>query len=246
MRNIKLIIQYDGSRYKGWQRLGDTDNTIQGKIESVLSKMTDENVEIIGSGRTDAGVHALNQIANFKTNSKMKVKEINDYLYKYLPDDIVVKSIEEIDKKFHSRYNAVSKIYNYRISNNNYHDVFKRKYCVHIPEKLNIEKMKQACICLIGEHDFTSFTTLKSKKKSKVREIYSINIEKYNNNIIDITFHGNGFLYNMIRIIIGTLLEVGHGKIKPEEVSKILNKNDRSFAGPTADAKGLFLVEVKY
>lgn len=245
MRNIKLIIQYDGSRYKGWQRLGDSQMTIQGKIEDVLSKMAEENIEIFGSGRTDAGVHAFNQIANFKTSCQMTNYEILDYCYRYLPDDIVVKKVEKANEKFHARYNVERKKYLYRIWNHKYHDPFIRKYITHIPETLNLVNMRKAATCLVGEHDFTSFTTAKSKKKSRVRKIFEIDINK-DDNIIEMMVEGSGFLHNMVRIMVGTLIEVGLGRMKPEEVSKILNKKDRSKAGPTAPAQGLFLYDVEY
>ncbi|SHJ73909.1 tRNA pseudouridine(38-40) synthase TruA [Paramaledivibacter caminithermalis] len=245
MRNIKLIIQYDGSRYKGWQRLGDSEMTIQGKIENVLSKMTGEDIEIIGSGRTDAGVHALKQVANFKTNCKMTTNEILDYCYRYLPDDIVVKVVENICEKFHARYNVRSKRYLYRILNRKYHDPFMRKYITHIPEALNLINMKRAASHFIGEHDFTSFTTAKSKKKSRVRKIFDIDINK-DDSIIEIIFEGSGFLHNMVRIMTGTLIEVGLGRIKPEKIPEILNAKDRSIAGPTAPPQGLFLYDVEY
>jgi len=245
MRNVKLTIQYDGTRYKGWQRLGNSQMTIQGKIEDVLSKMTGEKIEIFGSGRTDAGVHALNQSANFKTNCQMTAREILDYCYRYLPEDIVVKKVEKVDDKFHARYNVKSKRYLYRIYNYKYHDPFMRKYITHIPEKLNIADMKTAAGYLIGEHDFSSFTAAKSKKKSRVRKIYDINISK-EDNIIEIMIHGNGFLHNMVRIIVGTLIEVGSGRMEGEEVLKVLNKKDRRLAGPTAPSKGLFLYNVEY
>ncbi|SHG95316.1 tRNA pseudouridine(38-40) synthase TruA [Tepidibacter thalassicus] len=245
MRNIKLTIQYDGSRYKGWQRLGHTDMTIQSKIESVLSKMTNENIEIIGSGRTDVGVHAIKQVANFKTNSNMSTLQMKEYLYRYLPEDIVITNVDEVEERFHSRYNVVSKKYMYKIYNNEYHNPFLRKYTVHIPKKLDLELMKKASSFLIGEHDFTSFRSSKSKKKSNIRIIYSIEIIK-KDKLIEIIVHGNGFLYNMVRIIVGTLIEVGLKNIQPEYVNHILLSKDRKLAGPTAPAKGLYLLEVKY
>lgn len=245
MRNIKLTIQYDGSKYRGWQRLGDSDQSIQGKLENVLSKMTGEKVEIIGAGRTDAGVHAENQVANFKTKSNMTLLEILDYCYKYLPDDIVIKRAEEMDPLFHARYNAIEKIYKYRICNKRYHDVFDRKYSYHVNGKLDIKIMREAVKYFIGEHDFTSFTTMKSKKKSAVREIYCINIIKTEAGL-DIIFRGNGFLYNMVRIITGTLIEIGLGNIPMESIPEIMYKRDRSLAGPTAPAQGLFLMELVY
>jgi tRNA pseudouridine38-40 synthase len=245
MRNIKLTIQYDGSKYRGWQRLGDSDQSIQGKLENVLSKMAGENTEIIGAGRTDAGVHAENQTANFKTNSHLTLLEMLDYCYKYLPEDIVVKRVEEMDPLFHSRYNAREKIYKYRICNKRYHDVFDRKYSYHVNGKLDIKIMKEAAKYFIGEHDFTSFTSMKSKKKSAIREVYSIDIIKTESGL-DINFRGNGFLYNMVRIITGTLIEIGLGNIPMESIPEIMDKKDRSLAGPTAPAQGLFLMEVIY
>lgn len=245
MRNIKMIIQYDGSKYKGWQRLGNTDMTIQGKIENVLSKMANEEVQIIGSGRTDAGVHALNQVANFHTNSQMKTNDMLEYCYNYLPSDIVVKSIKEADERFHSRYNTKGKKYLYRIWNDRFHDPFLRKYVTHIPDRLNIEEMIRASTDLIGSHDFSSFTTAKSKKKSRVRTINSLDIAK-KDEIIDIMFYGNGFLYNMVRIIVGTLIEVGRGNLNSSDIKRIMDKKLRSEAGPTAPSEGLFLYDVEY
>lgn len=245
MRNIKITIEYDGSRYKGFQRLNDSENTIQGKIESVLGKMADEKIEIIGSGRTDMGVHAHNQVANFKTSSNLSIKKINEYLNKYLPEDIVIKKVEEVEDRFHSRYNVKQKVYLYKINNSKTQDVFLRKYSTHIEKPLDIELMKKASEHLVGEHDFTSFASSKSKKKSNVREIYSITINK-NKDIIDIFVEGNGFLYNMVRIIVGALIDVGLHKKTPEDVKIMLDKKDRSEASDTAPAKGLYLYSVKY
>lgn len=245
MRNIKLIIQYDGARYKGWQKLSNTDMTIQAKLEAVLSKMIDSNIEVIGSGRTDVGVHALNQAANFKTNCDMSTEDILDYLNRYLPEDIVIKEVLEMDERFHARYNAISKKYIYKIWNGKYNDPFLRKYTLHVPQQLNIDKMKKAASYLIGEHDFSSFRSTRSQKKSSIRTIYKISIEK-EGDLISIIIHGNGFLHNMVRIITGTLIEVGVDKIKPEYVNEILLKKDRTLAGPTAPAKGLFLLDVEY
>lgn len=245
MRNLKLTIQYDGTRYKGWQRLGNTENTLQGKIEQVLSRMTGETIEIIGSGRTDMGVHAQGQVANFKTSCTKSVDEIQQYLYQYLPEDIVVSQIEEVDERFHARYHAVAKEYVYKIWNAPYHNPFLRKYVVHIPQPLNLEAMQRAVPYLLGEHDFSAFVSSRSKKKSNIRELYSIDITKQDS-LIELTFRGNGFLHNMVRIITGTLLEVGHGRMKPAYLKEILERRDRTLAGPTAPAKGLHLVKVYY
>ncbi|MCJ7689847.1 MAG: tRNA pseudouridine(38-40) synthase TruA [Clostridiaceae bacterium] len=245
MRNIKIVIEYDGTKYKGWQRLGDSDNTIQHKIEAVLSKMAGENIEIMASGRTDAGVHATNQVANFRTECTMPAHKMLSYCYEYLPEDIVVKTIEEVELNFHSRYNAKAKKYVYNICNNKAHNVFTRKYDYHVIQPLNIENMRKASEILIGEHDFQSFTTLKTKKKSTVRDIYTINIV-YEDGNIEISIQGNGFMKNMVRLIVGTLVEVGLGEKSVDEISVILDKKERKSAGHIAPAKGLFLEEVNY
>ncbi|MCC0637476.1 MULTISPECIES: tRNA pseudouridine(38-40) synthase TruA [unclassified Clostridioides] len=245
MRNIKMIVAYDGSRYKGYQKLGDNDMTIQEKLESVLSKMANETIEIIGSGRTDMGAHARGQVINFKTNCMDSVDKIQKYLYEYLPEDIVVKTVEEVDERFHSRYNVKSKTYLYKIDNNKYHSPFMRKYAAHISKKLDLDRMRKASEYLIGEHDFTSFASSKSKKKSNVREIYSINI-KENDDIVEIYIEGNGFLYNMVRIIVGALIDVGLKRKAPQDVKHMLESKDRSKSSDTAPAKGLCLWKVKY
>lgn len=245
MRNIKIVIEYDGTKYKGWQRLGDSDNTIQHKIETVLSKMAGENIEITASGRTDAGVHATNQVANFRTDCSMPTHKMRSYCYEYLPEDIVVKTVEEVDLNFHARYNAKVKKYVYNICNNKAHNVFNRKYEYHIPQPLNIEKMRKAAEFLIGEHDFQSFTTLKTKKKSTVRNIYTINIVNEDGNI-EISVQGDGFMKNMVRLIVGTLIEVGLGERPADGINDILDKKERKYSGHIAPAKGLFLEEVNY
>lgn len=245
MKNIKMTIKYDGSRYKGFQRLQDNDMTIQGKIESVLSKMTEETIEIVGSGRTDLGVHAYGQVANFKTNSEMSIKKMEAYLYEYLPEDIVVTQLEEVDERFHSRYNAKSKVYLYKIYNNKVHDPFLRKHTTHIVKRLDLNLMREASKYLEGEHDFTSFASSKSKKKSNIRNIDSISIQE-NDNVIEIYVEGDGFLYNMVRIVVGALLEVGLRKKSPEDIKEMLEAKDRTQASDTAPAKGLYLYKVKY
>jgi len=245
MRNIKLSIQYDGTRYDGWQKQGNTNKTIQGKIESVLSQILNEHIEINGSGRTDSGVHAYNQIANFKTKSNITFEELIKKANTNLPNDIVIRFAEEVDEAFHSQHDAKGKKYLYRIWNSEFNNPFLDSYCIHLSENLDVSAMKNASKYLVGEHDFSSFTTLKSKKKSKVRTIYSIDFN-VNNELIEIIFYGNGFLYNMVRIICGTLLDVGIGKISPDFVNEILSKKDRRLAGYTAPAKALFLYEVEY
>lgn len=245
MRNLKMTIQYDGSRYKGWQKQKYGESTIQYKIENVLSKMTGEDIQVIGCGRTDAGVHAENYIANFHTNCELTTNTMLDYLYEFLPEDIIVKSIEDTAERFHARYNAKSKTYVYKINNNKFRDVFTRKYVYHTDEKLNLNEMRNAAEILIGTHDFQSFTNLKPNSKSTIKIINYINIlEK--DNIIEIEVNGDGFLLNMVRIIVGTLLEVGKGKIKSVDMEKILNKRKREEYGPIAQAKGLYLKSVQY
>ena len=245
-RNIRLTIEYDGSRYQGWQRLGGDSNanTIQGKLESVLSKMTGEDVNINGSGRTDAGVHAYGQVANFHTDCMMSVSEIKNYLTKYLPSDIGIVEVSEASERFHSRLNAKEKTYLYRIAIPGVSNVFERKYLWYFPETLDIKKMEEAASLLIGTHDFKGFSSIKKTKKSTVRSIYNIEIKKTKKEI-QISYTGNGFLHNMVRILTGTLVEVGCGKIKPEDITKALESTKRSDAGIPAPPQGLFLVYTK-
>lgn len=245
MRNIKLIIQYDGSRYCGWQRLGNTENTIQGKLESLLSKMTNEEISLIGSSRTDRGVHADNFVCNFFTHCQMTADEIEVYTNRYLPDDILVKSAQEEHERFHCRYNAKSKLYRYTIDNGKYQNVFTRRFTSHVPDVLDIELMQEAADCLVGKYDFSAYTNMKSKKKSTVRTLFYIDIKR-EGDYIYIDYEGDGFLYNMIRIITGTLLRAGKKEIKPQEVGNILNSKDRSIAGPMVEAKGLCLMAVRF
>lgn len=245
MINYKMVIAYDGSRYNGWQKQGNTKDTIQGKLEKVLEKLEGREVEVIGAGRTDAGVHALGQVVNVKLESKINEEMLLQYLNQYLPEDIAVLSVKEVPMRFHSRLNATEKTYLYRIYRSEIPNPFIRKYTVTITEELDIEKMRIAAEFLIGEHDFKSFCSLKKSKKSTIRTLYSITIEEIEKEL-RISVKGNGFLYHMVRIIIGTLLEVGTGKKKPEEIEQILEKGERQAAGKTAPAHGLFLKEVKY
>lgn len=245
MRNIKVTIAYDGSRYNGWQRQDNTDNTIQGKLEQLLSRMTGEKIEIHGSGRTDAGVHAKGQVFHFHTKCRKNLEEIQDYMNEYLPMDLSVEQVEEVDLRFHSRLNVKRKIYAYHIWNSTRHNVFERKYSYPVPEKLNLEAMREAASYLIGTHDFKSFCSNKRMKKSTVRILESIEIKKVENDIW-IRYCGNGFLYNMVRILTGTLIEVGLGKRNPKEMEEILKKGNREMAGFTAPAQGLFLEQVDY
>lgn len=245
MRNLKMTIEYDGSRYRGWQKQVGDIPTIQGKIENVLSKLTGEDIQVIGCGRTDTGVHAENYIANFKTESTLTTDAILDYLYEYLPEDIVVKSMKDTSDRFHARYNVKSKTYVYRINNNKFRNVFMRKYTYHTDLEIDIDAMKKASKALIGTHDFQSFTSLKPKTKSTIRTINYIDIKEYDG-IIQIEVNGNSFLWNMVRIIAGTLLDVGTHKLQVSDVKRILDEMKRSEAGPIAQAKGLTLKSLEY
>ncbi|GGA90169.1 tRNA pseudouridine(38-40) synthase TruA [Ornithinibacillus halotolerans] len=245
MNNYKLTIQYDGARYKGWQRLGNNDNTIQGKIENVLTELAGEKIEIIGSSRTDAGVHAYEQIANFKMKKNSTEEEVMQYLNRYLPNDISVVDVTLEHERFHARYNAKDKTYVYKIWNEQYPHPFMRKYSMHVEEKLDIEKMRQASQYFLGKHDFTSFSNAKSKKKSMVREIYSLEINE-NEGFIEIRIRGNGFLYNMVRKIVGTLIEVGLGEKDAATIPSIIESKERIQTGRMADAQGLYLEKVGF
>ena len=246
-KNIKLTIEYDGSRYAGWQRLGKDSNqtSIQGKLEYILTIMTGEKMEIIGSGRTDSGVHALGQVANFHIDTNMTPEEIKDYLNRYLPHDIAVISAAEVPERFHSRLNAVSKTYVYHIDTRQPGNVFNRRYRKHSTPDLDIEAMRKAARYLIGRHDFKAFSSVKKSKKSTLRTIYSLDIEQLEAEL-KITIRGNGFLYNMVRIIVGTLMDVGQGLREPAEIKTILDSQNRELAGRTIEPEGLFLKEVEY
>lgn len=245
MRNIKMVIEYDGSRYLGWQRQKSTDNTIQGKLENVLSIMTQEEVELIGSGRTDAGVHAYAQVANFKTACTMDLKAMQDYLNQYLPQDIVVKELAEVDERFHARYNAKSREYVYRIWNSPIPSAFERKYSYHVPFPLNLDEMRRAADKLLGTHDFIAFSSLKKRKKSTIRRIERIEIER-NGSLVTVDIVANAFLYNMVRIMVGTLLEIGLGNQPAEYIDEIFEIGIRKEAGMTVPPQGLFLAGVCY
>ena len=245
MKNYMINVAYDGTRYKGWQVQKSTDDTIQGKLQYVLSTLAGNPVEVIGSGRTDAGVHATGQKANFHMPEHFSKEEIFVWLNEHLPSDIAVTSIQEVPERFHCRYNAVSKTYVYTIHTGIVPDVFRRKYVYDYMVELDIERMKKAADHLIGEHDFKAFCGNRKMKKSTVRTIYAIDIVKNGADIV-ITYTGNGFLQNMIRIITGTLIEIGDGRRQPQEMAEILESKDRSRAGYTASACGLTLERVEY
>ena len=247
--NYRLLIQYDGTKLNGWQKQGNTDNTIQGKLEAILERMYGEYVEIHGSGRTDAGVHALGQVANFHvpvgSAKEYSESEIRDTLNEYLSKDIRVLKVEIADERFHARLTAKGKTYEYLIDNGAIANVFQRKYVMREENPLDLDAMKMAASCFVGTHDFKTFCANKKMKKSTVRTITSIEIEE-KEGIVAIRYTGNGFLYNMVRILTGTLIEVGRGLRKPDEMHGIIDAMDRGAAGFTAPAQGLYLVEVDY
>ena len=244
MRNIKLTIEYDGKEFNGWQKQPNKLN-IQGNIEKVLSDITKEDIEIIGSGRTDAGVHALGQVANFKTNSTIPIEKFAIAINSRLKKSIVIKKAEEVPERFHSRYNCKKKTYRYVINNSETGSAIYRNLEYNIKQPLNLEKMQDASRYFVGEHDFSAFKASGTSSKSSVRTIYSAKVTKEGERIF-IELTGNGFLYNMVRIIAGTLVEVGLGKIKPEEITEIIDSKDRQKAGKTLPPYGLYLVEVNY
>lgn len=245
MQNYKLTLQYDGTRYNGWQRQGNTDNTIQGKLNEIIGRYLNEEVDLAGSGRTDAGVHAHAQVANFKTkkcfDKEIFLAEVNSFL----PQDIRVTAVESVDERFHARLSAVSKTYEYVIDNAPVADVFARKYCYRVEEMLNVEAMRKAASLLIGTHDYISFCGNKKFKKSSVRTVTDIEITKTDGKI-RITFTGDGFLQNMVRIMAGTLIEVGLGKREFSSIPAIIEAKSREAAGMMAPPEGLFLKKVYY
>ena len=244
MRNIRLDLCYDGTRYKGWQRLSGVDNTIQGKLEQTLSRILEENIEVSGSGRTDAGAHAQGQVANFHTNSDMSCGEILSALRRYLPDDIGIYSCKEASERFHARLNAKTKTYTYRIWNSEAPCVFDRRFVYAFAEDLDIKAMQSAAKLFLGEHDFSAFCANKKMKKSTVRRIDSLEISRKGEEI-QITVTGDGFLYNMVRILVGTLIEVGLHKRNPETIPALFGAK-REEAGYLVPAQGLCLMEVTY
>lgn len=247
MQNYKLTIEYDGTRYNGWQRLKGNDNTIQSKLETVLSRMTDQVVQVTGAGRTDSGVHARGQVANAFLDTGLEEAEISEYMNRYLPEDIRIIEVKKAEERFHSRFCAKEKLYCYYISTGEKPSVFDRKYVYHIGYMPDLERMREAAAFLIGKHDFKSFCGNKHMKKSSVRDVHFIDIDfDEKNGIIKISYRGDGFLQYMIRIITGTLLETGSGRREPSDMEAVLSALDREKAGYTAPPQGLFLEGVYY
>jgi len=244
MRNIKLTIEYDGKDFNGWQKQ-PTKLNIQGEIERAIETITGEKVDLTASGRTDAGVHAIAQVANFKTNSNLSVEKFAVAINSKLKKSIRIQKAEEVEERFHSRYNCKQKTYRYIINNGEQGSAIYRNLEYFVPTKLNIEEMKKAIKFFEGEHDFKGFKASGTSSKSSVRTIYKTSIKEERDRII-IELTGNGFLYNMVRIITGTLVDVGLGKIKAEEITKIIESKDRTKAGKTLPPYGLYLIRVEY
>lgn len=245
MANFKLVLSYDGSRYKGWQKQGNSENTIQQRLEALLSRLLGQQIEIAGSGRTDAGVHARMQVCSFHAETDMTCSELLCAIRRYLPEDIGAESLEPAPPRFHARLSCKRKSYVYRIWTSTAPNVFERKYMYFFTQPLDIDSMRRAACALCGTHDFTAFCANRRMKKSAVRTLENIDIVQLGGEL-RITLTGSGFLYNMVRIIIGTLLEVGTGKRSPGEMADILSSRDRSHAGFTAPPQGLTLWSVEY
>ncbi len=245
--NYRIVVSYDGTRYNGWQKQKTTGETIQGKLETLLTRMAGEEITVQGSGRTDAGVHALGQTANFRMDTALSEEELMDDINGYLPDDIAVLSLKAASERFHSRLSAVTKTYVYRLYTGKAKPVLDRKYIWQPEGPLDPERMRQAADFFLGQHDFRSFCGNRNMKKSTIRRIDRIKLETLSGGReLRLTFTGNGFLQNMVRILTGTLVECGQGRLEPEDMKKILEAKDRSAAGPTAPARGLILWEVNY
>ena len=245
VRTIKLVIEYDGTNYLGWQ-IQPNGQTIQGVIQDRLKRLTGESSQLIGSGRTDAGVHALGQVAHFKTESRMDANTFQRALNSLLPEDIVIRRAEEVEAEFHARRSARSKVYEYRILNRTTPPAIDRQYMWYVPQKLNLDEMKKATHSLVGEHDFSAFRSVGSSTRSSVRNILRADWKRGKEGLLRFEIEATGFLKQMVRAIVGTLVEVGRGKIDAEGFREILESKDRRKAGPTAPAQGLFLKEVKY
>lgn len=244
MKNIRLTIEYDGKDFNGWQKQPNKLN-IQGEIERAIEQITGEKVDLIASGRTDAGVHSLGQIANFKTESKLPIEKFPVALNSKLKKSIRIQNAEEVEENFHSRYSCKQKTYRYIINNSKEGSAIYRNLEYHMPIKLDIKSMEKAIKYFEGEHDFKGFKASGTSSKNSVRKIYKAEIKKDGDRIL-IELTGSGFLYNMVRIIAGTIVEVGLGKIKPEDIPNIIESKDRTKAGKTLPPYALYLVKVEY
>ena len=245
MRNIKITIEYDGTKYSGWQTQKNGQG-IQDLITNAIHQVTNKTIKLNGSGRTDAGVHAIGQSANFKTDCSIPVNKIPEAINKYLPKDIVIKEAKEVDNEFHARYSVKGKKYMYIVNNSKYRSALNNSHEYHFNKQLDYKSMKKAAEYFEGTHDFSGFMASGSSVKDTIRTIEKVQIKRREDDRIIFNFTGNGFLYNMVRIMVGTLLDVGIGKIKAEEIPNIIKSKDRTKAGKTVPAQGLYLVEVYY
>lgn len=245
MRNITLILEYDGTNYAGWQVQKIRSTTIQETIEKALQKILQEKVKVIASGRTDAGVHAEEQVANFNTNSRISLKKLHEGLNALLPRDIAVIGLKQVKPGFHSRFHAKSKVYRYTILNRLHRSALLRSRAYFCRYPLNIKLMQKEAKCLLGKHNFKAFQATAKKEKNPIKTITKLRILK-DKELIYITIEAGSFLYNMVRNIVGTLIEIGRGRYPEGSMKKILSSRDRRFAGPTAPACGLCLMKVKY
>jgi tRNA pseudouridine38-40 synthase len=244
MRNIKLTIEYEGTNYAGWQRQKNAV-TVQQKLEESIKKLTGEAIETIGSSRTDAGVHARGFAANFFTNSTIPASSFREAINSKLPNDIVILKSDEAEKDFHARYSSIGKQYSYTILNRAQPSALDRNYVYHYKRPLDFESMKEGCSFFLGKHDFSAFKSTGSSVKTSIRNVHKAWIEKNGDKLV-FYVEADGFLYNMVRIMAGTLIDVGIGKIFPEDISEIINSKDRKVAGNTAPARGLCLEFVYY
>lgn len=245
MKNYRLVLSYEGTRYRGWQRQGNTAGSIQEKLETLLSRLLEQKVELAASGRTDAGVHARMQVCSFRGETERGAEELLRELRRYLPEDIGAVSLEEAEPRFHARLSCREKTYLYRIWNSESPNVFTRRFQLRVPGALDDKAMERAARLLCGEHDFAAFCSLKNARRSTVRNLRAVEIRREGEEL-QLYFTGDGFLYNMVRILTGSLLEVGQGHRSPESLAEALQSKDRALAGPTAPAQGLCLWEVKY
>ena len=245
MKNYRLVLSYEGTRYRGWQRQGNTAGSIQEKLETLLSRLLEQKVELAASGRTDAGVHARMQVCSFRGETERGAEELLRELRRYLPEDIGAVSLEEAEPRFHARLSCREKTYLYRIWNSESPNVFTRRFQLRVPGALDDKAMERAARLLCGEHDFAAFCSLKNARRSTVRDLRSVEIRREGEEL-QLYFTGDGFLYNMVRILTGSLLEVGQGLRSPESLAEALQSKDRALAGPTVPAQGLCLWEVKY
>ena len=243
-RNVKLVLTYDGTDFAGWQRQPNAP-TVQQTLEEAIERVTGERVNLIGAGRTDAGVHALAQVANFHTRNRLPASDLGRALNALLPPTVAVLEAREVTPDFHARYRAVGKHYRYTIHNHPVRPVLDRHLVLHVRRRLNLTRMRRAAQGLLGEHDFAAFTTHARLQPSTVRRVHQLSIRRNGQRVL-VDIKGSGFLYNMVRAIVGTLIEVGRGKLAAEAVAEVLASGDRRQAGPTAPAHGLCLVSVRY